>query len=270
MRAQLEEPAEAAIVAQLRAGGCVFAEQEARLLLEAASTPAELATMLERRAQDGLPLEQVLGWAEFCGLRIALESGVFVPRRRTELLVHQARALAPPAAIVVELCCGSGAIGAALLAGADLAELHATDLDPAAIACARRNLAGDRTHVYEGDLYEPLPRSLAGRVEILLANAPYVPTAEIGLLPREARLHEPLRALDGGEDGLVIQRRLIEAAPGWLAPRGSLLVETSQAQGPAALEACGRGGLTARLVRSEELDATVLVATIGGGSAATA
>src|SRR5215813_3530505 len=140
------------IVARLRAAGCVFAEDEARLLMTAARTPAELEVMVGQRAA-GRPLEQVLGWAEFCSLRIAVAPGVFVPRRRTEFLVRQAGALARPGAVIVDLCCGAGAIGAALAAAVDRAEVHAADIDPAAVRCARQNLPGG--HVYQGDLYAP-------------------------------------------------------------------------------------------------------------------
>src|SRR5262249_19817993 len=106
---------ESAIVTRLRAAGCVFAEDEARLLLATARTPAELSAMVDRRTA-GHPLEHVLGWADFCGLRVAVDPGVFVPRRRTEFLVRQAIAIAPPRPVVVDLCCGSGAVGAALAA----------------------------------------------------------------------------------------------------------------------------------------------------------
>src|SRR5215468_1403614 len=143
------------IVARLRAAGCVFAEDEARLLMTAARTPAELEVMVGQRAA-GRPLEQVLGWAEFCGLRIAVAPGVFVPRRRTEFLVRQAEALARPGAVVVDLCCGSGAVGAALAAALHRIELHAVDIDPVAVRCARHNLATAGARVYEGDLYQPL------------------------------------------------------------------------------------------------------------------
>src|ERR1700733_10037772 len=80
------------VTGRLRAAGCVFAEDEARLILATARTPAELDAMVARRAA-GLPLEHVLGWAEFCGLRIAVDPGVFVPRRRTEFLASQAVAV---------------------------------------------------------------------------------------------------------------------------------------------------------------------------------
>ena len=169
-------------------------------------------------------LEHVIGWAEFCGLRIAVESGVFVPRRRTEFLVDQAAALAKPGAVVVDLCCGTGAVGAALTAALEQIELYAADIDPAAVRCARRNVTAAGGYVYEGDLYEPLPATLRGRVDILVANAPYVPADAIELLPREARIYESLVALDGGADGLDVQRRVATAAPLWLTPGGHLLV----------------------------------------------
>ena len=248
------------IVTRLRAAGCVFAENEARLLVGAARTPEDLAAMVDRRVV-GLPLEHVLGWAEFCGLRIAVEPGVFVPRRRTEFLVSQAAALARPPTVVVDLCCGSGAVGAALVTALDRVELHAADIDPAAVRCARRNIAAGG-QVYEGDLYDPLPAGLRGRVDVLVANVPYVPTMEIGLLPPEARLHEPWVALDGGaEDGLDVLRRVTATASLWLAPGGHLLVETSRHQAPTALEILARDGLTPRMAGSDELDATIVVGT---------
>ncbi|MEV7090054.1 putative protein N(5)-glutamine methyltransferase [Streptomyces sp. NPDC093085] len=251
------------VVARLRAAGCVFAEDEARLLVAGARTPDELAAMVERRAA-GLPLEHVLGWAAFHGLRVAVDPGVFVPRRRTEFLVDRAAALAPPRPVVVDLCCGSGALGAALASVAEGAELYAADLDPAAVRCARRNLpAGAR--VYQGDLFAPLPAGIRGRVDLLLANVPYVPSEEVGLLPPEARIHEARVALDGGADGLDLVRRVAGEAPGWLAPGGSLLVETGERQAGGAVEAFAAGGLVPSVATSEEWHATVVIGTRPGG-----
>jgi release factor glutamine methyltransferase len=244
------------VVARLRAAGCVFAEDEARLLADAARTPAELAAMVDRRAA-GLPLEQVLGWAEFCGMRVAVDPGVFVPRRRTEFLVHQAAALARPGSVIIDLCCGVGAIGAALAAAVPGAQVHAADIDPAAVRCARRNLT--RGHVYQGDLYQPLPADLPGRVSILVANVPYVPTEEIRFLPAEARAHEPRTALDGGPDGLGVLRRVAAGAPAWLAPGGHLLIETSDRQAPHAAAAFAEAGLAPEVTSSADLGATVII-----------
>jgi release factor glutamine methyltransferase len=241
------------IVSQLRAVGCVFAEDEARLLIESAHNPDDLADKVDRRIA-GLPLEHVLGWAEFCGLRMAVHPGVFVPRRRTEFLVAQAIALVKPGSVVVDLCCGSGAVGAAVATAADI-DLYAVDIDPAAVECARRNVP----KVHLGDLYDPLPTELRGHIDILVANAPYVPTDAIALMPPEARDHEPLVALDGGADGLDVQRRVTAAAREWLAPGGHLLIETSDLQAPHTAAAFAAHGLEPRIERSEELAATVVI-----------
>jgi release factor glutamine methyltransferase len=248
------------VITKLRAAGCVFAEDEAALLMEAAQTPADLAALVDRRVA-GEPLEVVLGWAEFCGLRIAVEPGVFVPRLRSEFLVQQAAALTRPGAVVVDLCCGSGALGVALAAAVGKIELHAADVEPAAVRCARRNVAAVGGHVYEGDLYAPLPASLRGRVDVLLVNAPYVPSDAIALMPREAREYEPRVALDGGPDGVDVHRRVAEGAPSWLAPRGRLLIETSTHQAPQTRAAMAAHGLRARVVTAEEIDDTVVIGT---------
>jgi release factor glutamine methyltransferase len=254
-----------AIVSTLRTAGCVFAEDEAQLLAAAAGSPAELGVLVARRA-GGLPLEQVVGWAEFCGLRIAVSSGVFVPRRRSEFLVRRAAALRParggprdsPPPVVLDMCCGSGAVGVALAAALGGAQLHAADIDPAAVACARLNV-GAAGEVYAGDLYEPLPNVLRGRVDILVANAPYVPTSQIRLMPAEARLHEPRVALDGGEDGVGIQRRVAAGAPQWLAPGGHLLIETSERQAELTAQAMTDAGLAPEVAGSGEWSATVVI-----------
>ena len=205
----------------------------------------------------GRPLEQVVGWAEFCGLRITVAPGVFVPRRRTEFLVREAVALARPGDVIIDLCCGAGAIGAALAAAVDRAEVHAADIDPAAVRCARQNLPAG--YVYQGDLYGPLPAGLRGRVQVLAANVPYVPTGEIRYLPPEARVHEPPAARDGGPDGLDVLRRVAAGALAWLAPGGHLLSETSERQAPLAERALAAAGLTAQVVSSDDLGATVVI-----------
>jgi release factor glutamine methyltransferase len=256
----MSESREETVVLRLRAAGCVFAEDEARLLLQEVRTAAELDALVERRVA-GEPLEHVLGWAEFSGLRIAVAAGVFVPRRRTEFLVEEAIALAGPRAVVVDLCCGSGALGVAVATAVDGAELHAADVDPAAVSCARGNVARVGGQAFEGDLYEALPPALRGRVDVLLANVPYVPSDAIALMPPEARLHEARVALDGGADGLDVARRVIEAAPAWLAPGGSLLFETSEDQASDAVETVTAAGLRGRVVADDERGATVVVGT---------
>jgi release factor glutamine methyltransferase len=267
------------VAARLRAAGCVFAEEEARLLVAAASSPAEIASAVERRVA-GYPLEHILGWAQFCGLRIELDAGVFVPRRRTELLVNEAAALLsadlPPngrfqkglprerrdgvePAVVVDLCCGSGAVGVAIASRIEGLELHAADIDPAAVDCARRNLARVGGEVHHGDLFGALPPAIKGRVRVLAVNAPYVPTGAIDTMPHEAREHEPLLSLDGGADGLDFHHRVAEEAAAWLQPGGNLIIETSERQAGRTAAILKRAGFAVRTVHSDELDGTVVV-----------
>jgi len=278
------------VIARLRAAGCVWAEDEASLLASAARSPAELDAMAARRA-GGEPLEQIVGWAEFCGLRVLVDPGVFVPRRRSEFLVAVAAGLAGERRssafpVVVDLCCGTGALGLAVavrVAGGDDREadqakpaggwragasfggirlggvdLHAADLDPAAVACARRNVEAAGGYVHAGDLFRALPARLGGRIDVLICNAPYVPTTEVAFMPAEARDHEALVALDGGTDGLTVLRRVAAAAPAWLATGGVLLVETSERQAPAMAAEMTAGGLTARIHEDDESGATVV------------
>jgi release factor glutamine methyltransferase len=239
----------AALVDRLRVAGCVFAEDEASLLVDAAGSPDELSAMVTRRL-DGVPVEQVVGWAEFCGLRIVVEPGVFVPRRRSEALARRAAEDARAGAVVIDMCCGSGAVGAAVAALVPGIELHAADIDPVAVRCARKNLAAYGGKVYEGDLFAALPESLRGRVDMVLLNAPYVPTAEIRLMPAEARLHEPIAALDGGVDGLDVHRRVAASIAGWLAPAGVLHAECSESQASTLGEVYSSAGVAYAFRRS--------------------
>lgn len=239
------------LAARLRAAGCVFAEEEAELLLGA---DGDLEALVARRVA-GEPLETVLGWAELAGVRVVCAPGVFVPRRRTGLMVDLAAELLRGAGRVLDLGCGTGAIGRATLARVPAAEVWAVDVDPAAVACARRNLPEDR--VLLGDLFEPLPPGL--RFDVVLANAPYVPTDEIALMPPEARDHEHRVALDGGPDGLAVQRRAIAGAPDRLASGGAILVETSRRQAAATVALMEDAGLETRLHTDDDIGATVAV-----------
>jgi release factor glutamine methyltransferase len=294
------------LVARLRAAGCVFAEDEALILTEAADGDAARLEELVAARAGGLPLEHLVGWAELDGRRWLVAPGVFVPRQRSELLVREAAARAASGAteaspgpgsaagltasssadpesgvggdalLVVDLCCGCGALGGAvaarLLAAGHDVELHAADVDPVAVTCAHDNvkaLADDAgppglltAYTYTGDLAEPLPAEVWGRVDVLVANAPYVPTAAISMMPPEAREHEPHAALDGGDDGLVILRRVIDLAPKLLRPGGHLLVETGEGQVSAAVGHMTDAGLTPTVLSDEDLGATALAATL--------
>ncbi len=169
--------------------------------------------------------------------------------------------------MVVDLCCGSGAVGVAVAADLEPVELHACDIDPVAVRCARRNLATVGGYVHTGDLYQPLPDRLRGRVDVLVVNAPYVPTDALRLMPPEARMHEPRVALEGGHDGLDVHRRIADEAAQWLAPGGHLLIETSRRQGPCTADCVAAGGLSPRVATSQELDATVVVGHLPAGRA---
>ncbi len=255
-------PTLTALATRLRAAGCVFAEDEARLLREAATTATDLERLVAARV-GGEPLEHLLGWVELDGVRLVVDRGVFVPRLRTTLLVDLADAAAPPGATVVDLCCGTGALLALLLRRRPDLEGWAADLDPAAVACARRNL--DPGRVGEGDLYDALPSGLRGRVDVLVVNAPYVPTAEIARMPPEARDHEHRVALDGGADGLDVHRRVAADAAAWLRPGGVLLIEVAERQVDAAAALLADAGLAAEVVRDPDRDATALRATAPPG-----
>jgi release factor glutamine methyltransferase len=243
------------VVDRLRAVGCVFAEEEAALLVAA---DGDLEALVVRR-EAGEPVEQIVGWVEFCGRRIRLLPGVFVPRQRSAVLVAQAQTLLAPGDLVVDLCCGSGALGAVLRDRVAGLVVTAADVDPQAVACARLNLRPDE--VLLGDLYDALPDALAGRVQVLVAHAPYVPTGRISSMPPEARDHEHRVALDGGGDGLDVVRRVVAGAPAWLAPGGTLLFETSVGQAAAAEELVAAAGLAARVVHDDEVGATVVLGT---------
>ena len=252
-----------AIVARLRAAGCVFAEDEARLLVAEARTPDELAVMVDRRA-GGLPLEHVVGWAEFCGLRIALEEGVFVPRRRTEFLVRQAadtvrRTAAVPRArtVIVDLCCGSGAVGAALARRCPMSSA-CRGYRPTAVRCARRNISPRGGQVYEG-----ISRPAAGNSErsgrpppgqralrTLLGGRPAAPGGAHARATGRTRRRP---------DGLDIVRLVAEPRPSWLADNGRLLVETSEGQARQTMEIFASNGLLPRVARSATWSATVVI-----------
>ncbi len=253
-------PSTADLVVRLRAAGCVFAEEEAALLVEAAAGDSSVLERLVTSRVAGEPLEQLLGWVAFGGRRVRVGPGVFVPRVRTELLAEQALARMTEAALVVELCCGVAAVAAMLQADRRVGELYAADIDPVAVGYARRNLSEPAVALV-GDLYEPLPGRLRGRVDLLVANAPYVPTEAIALMPREARDHEPEVALDGGGDGVDVQRRIIAEAPDWLRVGGSLLIETGREQSVITAGEMRAVGLEVEVVVDDERDATVVVGT---------
>ncbi|GAB1690059.1 putative protein N(5)-glutamine methyltransferase [Krasilnikovia sp. M28-CT-15] len=261
-------------VGTLRAAGCVFAEDEAAVLGAAADDVTALGTLVRRRAA-GEPLEQVVGFADFCGIRIRLRPNVFVPRVRSALMVRLAAEEAARASlpghslshraggaqgtpVVVDLCCGSGALGLAVRHRVPGADLYAADVDPVAVACARDNFGADGPRVFAGHLFDALPAGLRGRIDVLIANVPYVATRHLPLLPAEARLYEPPTALDGGADGLDVFRSVVAEAPAWLAPGGVLFSEITGAQSEAATAALRAAGLRPAVHHDPDLEATAI------------
>ncbi len=248
------------VVARLRAVGCVFAEDEAALLMSEweGDDFAIEAAVAER--ESGVPLEQILGWAEFAGLKIGLLPGVFVPRRRTELVSRWGAELAPQGGTVVDLCCGSGAVAAAIAHQRPDLTVIASDVDPVAYATAFRNLEPYGADAYLSDMDASLPRTLRRAVDVVTACPPYVPTLQIAMMPPEARDHEPHSALDGGETGVELQASVFEAAMRLLGPGGHCVVETSDHLADETLAAAEAAGLAARTEEDDELGAVVVVA----------
>jgi release factor glutamine methyltransferase len=237
-----------AIVTELRAAGCVYAEDEARLLIEAGG---DLTGLVARRVA-GEPLEWILGWAHFGtedgdGIRVGVAPGVFVPRGRTIELALAAAELLPAYGVAVDLCCGSGAITAYLHHAVPGASYYAADVDPVAVACAAENLPF--AVVVQGDLFAPLAEELRGTVDVITANTPYVPSDQVALMPVDAKDYEPLHTLDGGPDGLDLLRRISAEASFWLRPGGTLLIEIAESQYDVARTAFEKAGLitTARI-----------------------
>jgi release factor glutamine methyltransferase len=231
--------------AELAAAGCVSAAAEADWLLEEAPHEDALRAMVARRLA-GEPLQYVIGWAPFGRLKLRVGPGVFVPRPETEGLADRAAAFLrglPDPRVAADLCAGSGAIACFLAAEVPGARVLATELDPGALAWARENAERFGVELLAGDLDEPLPAELAGRLDVLCANVPYVPSAAIATLPTDVRDHEPRLALDGGPDGLDVFRRLARRAGNWLAPGGRVYAETGEDQAEAAAALLTAAGL---------------------------
>lgn len=232
LRRGASAPGLLALASRLRAAGCVRAEDEAALLLAGHWEAAELERRVRRR-EAGEPLEWILGWAEFGDLRLAIDPGVFVPRQRTVALADAATArlaAATPPRVLIDVATGCGAIACVAARDCPDATVVAADIDPTAVACAARNGAPYGVEVVRSDLLDSVPARLLGRVTVLVANVPYVPDAELGRLPVDAREWEPRSALAGGPDGLAVLRRLAAQAGPWLRPGGVLLCELSPDQ----------------------------------------
>ena len=217
------------VIRSLRSAGCVAAEDEADELLWAARSGRPLRPMVARR-RSGEPLAWITGRTGFCGLEVIVEPGVYVPRWQSERLATSAADLLPSDGLAVDLCTGSGAVAMVMASARPDARVVATELDPVAVHCARRN----GVLVYEGSLTEPLPADLASRVDVMTGVLPYVPTEALHLLPPDVQRFEPLAALDGGKGGLALLSEVVRGSGGWLRTGGWLLLETGSDQVGAA------------------------------------
>lgn len=186
----------------------------------AAGDPGRLAALVERRL-TGEPLAWITGRVSFCGLEVRVEPGVYVPRWQSEQLAERAAARLPPEGVAVDLCTGSGALARLLAVRRPGARVVASDLDERAVACAR----GNGVEVYRGDLFDPLPVEVRGKVDVVVGVVPYVPTPALALLQRDTLAFESPRSYDGGPDGARLLRGAVTGAAAFLRPGGALLLE---------------------------------------------
>jgi release factor glutamine methyltransferase len=208
------------LIARLAAGGCVAPREEADALVKAAEGTERLDDLVARRL-SGEPLAWITGSVAFCEINVRVDRGVYVPRPHTEILARRAAELLPATGIAVDLCTGTGAVAVVLRSARPGATIAATDSDHAAIACASAN----GVTALLGDLDGPLPDHLRGRVDVMTAVVPYVPTEELHLLPRDVLAFEPRQALDGGPGGTIVLERVIRRSARWLRPGGRLVLE---------------------------------------------
>ncbi len=218
-------------------------------MAEVAGGDATTLQCWAKRRQDGEPLEWLIGFTVFLGHRVYVERGVYVPRPQSELIARRAIEVLPDLGTAADLCTGSGAIAVALRKAHPEARVVATDMDGSACHCAAKN----DVEVYQGHLGDPLPAELIGRLDVVIAVVPYVPTDEITFLPRDVRKYEPHAALDGGVDGVEVLEQTISSSTRLLRPGGHLLLELGGNQDEAlapVLQAAGFD-LVDRLVDDE-------------------
>lgn len=247
----------------LAEGGFLAPREEADELIAAAGGDGSALDAMVRRRLTGEPLAWITGTVEFCGARIRVDSGVFVPRWHTEPLVGRAAELLPPDGIGVDVCTGSGAVARVLAARRPQARVVGTDLDPTAVACARRN----GVVAYAGDLFAPLPDELVGAVDVVIGAVPFVPTDELWLLQRDTFTFESPLAYDGGPDGCDILRRVVAESPPVLRAGGALLLALGGRQDELLRPDLERAGFTGvRVFTDEEGDVRGIEGTLGSGA----
>jgi release factor glutamine methyltransferase len=208
------------LVTTLSAAGFVAADEEAAELIAASGDAADLEGLLARRLA-GEPLAWIVGRAQFAGLDIAVQSGVYVPRWQSTELARRAAVRLPGEGVAADLCTGSGALALALMAARPESRVVASDTDARAVTNARAN----GVEAYLGDLFAPLPPELGNTVDVVVAVVPYVPTGALELLPHDTLTFEDRSHYDGGPTGTDLLLRVAEAAPSWLRAGGWLLLE---------------------------------------------
>ncbi len=256
------------MVDRLRAAGCVYAEDEAARIVERFPAPRDQRAAADLRC-SGTPLELVIGEAVFAGVTVTVAPGVFIPRRRAEVLITFADRLTRSALndgrstsqpfVAIDLGCGSGAIAAALMTRHPLWEVHGCDIDPVAVRCASANGNRYGFAAHCSDWFDGLPARLAGRLDLVVAHLPYVPTGDVRLLPRDYLAAEPASTVDGGPDGLDPWRQAARGCAGWLRPGGSIITLVTVRQAVDAASIASAAGLTARAIEYD--DSVVIAAT---------
>lgn len=211
---------------RLAAAGFLSAREEAQELRSAAGGDGRLLAALAERRLAGEPLAWIVGSAAFCGLRVRVDPGVYVPRPHTELLALRAAERLPARGLAVDVCTGSGAVAAVLADRRPHATVLATDVDERAVACARGNGVDARA----GDLFAPLPAAIRGRVDVATAVVPYVPAHELRSLQRDTFTFETPLAYAGGPDGTAVLRRALAGAAAVLRRGGAALLELGGGQ----------------------------------------
>jgi release factor glutamine methyltransferase len=247
---------------RLEEAGFVAAREDAEDLTAAAGGDQAVLRELVERRLTGEPLAWITGSVVFCEIDVRVDPGVYVPRWHTEPLARRAVAYLRADGIAVDVCTGSGAVAKVLMAARPAARVVATDIDAAAVACATAN----GVDAYHGDLFGPLPDDLRGRVNVIVAVVPYVPTAALTLLPSDTFRFERELPYDGGDDGLAVLRRVVAGAPAFLRPGGRLLVEIGGDEAEpliAVLRACGFGAI--EILRDEEDDVRGVDGRFDGG-----
>jgi len=246
---------------RLAAAGFLSAREEAEELEARAGGDNRLLEELVERRLSGEPLAWLVGTAAFCGLRVRVDPGVYVPRPHTDALALRAVERLPAQGTAVDLCTGSGAVAAVLVDRRPAATVIATDVDERAVACARSNGVDAR----RGDLFDPLPAALRGRVDVVTAVVPYVPTAALAWLQRDTFAHESALAYDGGPDGTAILRRALEGGRAVLRPGGALLLELGGGQADVLAGDLARFGFgDVSVLADEDGDTRGIEATLAG------